>query len=154
MEFVNRRPLKDWASWRQFSKKTGPRLQETAHRYRTGLQQSYWLVDLLPKDWKCPSWPSSLIMWSKVALLRSWESDQQSPSPNSCKKPVKFGIDAGTKVSDVDIWEINEAFASQATYCVEKLGINKAKLNPKGGAIALGHPLGCTGSRQIATLLP
>lgn len=58
------------------------------------------------------------------------------------------------KVSDIDIWEINEAFASQATYSVEKLGIDKAKLNPKGGAIALGHPLGCTGSRQIATLLP
>jgi acetyl-CoA acyltransferase 1 len=57
-------------------------------------------------------------------------------------------------VADVDIWEINEAFASQATYCVEKLGIDKTKVNPKGGAIALGHPLGCTGSRQIATLLP
>jgi acetyl-CoA acyltransferase 1 len=57
-------------------------------------------------------------------------------------------------VNDIDIWEINEAFASQATYCVDKLGINKSKLNPKGGAIALGHPLGCTGSRQIATLIP
>lgn len=60
----------------------------------------------------------------------------------------------GMKVSDIDIWEINEAFASQATYSIEKLGISKDKLNPKGGAIALGHPLGCTGSRQIATLLP
>jgi len=51
----------------------------------------------------------------------------------------------GKKISDIDIWEINEAFASQATYCVEHLGISYAKLNPKGGAIALGHPLGCTG---------
>ena len=51
----------------------------------------------------------------------------------------------GKKVSDIDIWEVNEAFASPATYCVEKLGIDYAKLNPKGGAIALGHPLGCTG---------
>lgn len=50
------------------------------------------------------------------------------------------------KVSDIDIWEINEAFASQATYSVESLGIPKDKLNPKGGAIALGHPLGCTGN--------
>lgn len=49
-------------------------------------------------------------------------------------------------INDIDIFEINEAFASQATYCVEKLGINKKKLNPKGGAIALGHPLGCTGN--------
>jgi acetyl-CoA acyltransferase 1 len=67
----------------------------------------------------------------------------------------------GKKISDIDIFEINEAFASQATYCVQKLGIDAKKLNPKGGAIALGHPLGCTGkkkfnlgSRQIATLLP
>lgn len=60
----------------------------------------------------------------------------------------------GKKVADIDIWEINEAFASQATYCIEKLGISKDKLNPKGGAIALGHPLGCTGARQIATLIP
>ena len=52
----------------------------------------------------------------------------------------------GKKVSDIDIWEVNEAFASQAVYCVEKLGIDYNKLNPKGGAIALGHPLGCTGT--------
>lgn len=61
---------------------------------------------------------------------------------------------AGVKISDIDIFEINEAFASQATMSIQHLGIPKEKLNPKGGAIALGHPLGCTGSRQIATLLP
>merc|ERR1712227_130286 len=61
---------------------------------------------------------------------------------------------AGLKVSDVDIFEINEAFASQAIMTVEHLQIPSEKVNPKGGAIALGHPLGCTGSRQIATLLP
>jgi acetyl-CoA acyltransferase 1 len=61
---------------------------------------------------------------------------------------------ANMTVNDIDIFEVNEAFASQATYCVDKLGIPKEKLNPKGGAIALGHPLGCTGARQIATLLP
>ncbi|RKP34818.1 Thiolase, N-terminal domain-containing protein [Dimargaris cristalligena] len=61
---------------------------------------------------------------------------------------------AGINVQDVDIFELNEAFASQATYCIQKLGLDIKKVNPKGGAIALGHPLGCTGSRQIATLLP
>lgn len=61
---------------------------------------------------------------------------------------------AGLKVEDIDIFELNEAFASQATYCVEKLGIDMGKVNPKGGAIALGHPLGATGARQVATLLP
>ena len=59
---------------------------------------------------------------------------------------------AGLTINDIDIFEINEAFASQATYCIQKLGIPKEKLNPRGGAIALGHPLGCTGSRQIVTL--
>jgi acetyl-CoA acyltransferase 1 len=62
----------------------------------------------------------------------------------------KIGISTDT----VDIFEINEAFASQAVYSIEKLGIPLEKVNPKGGAIALGHPLGCTGARQIATLLP
>ena len=56
-------------------------------------------------------------------------------------------------IADVDVFEINEAFASQATWCVSDLIIPMKKVNPNGDAIALGHPLGCTGSRQIATLL-
>lgn len=60
---------------------------------------------------------------------------------------------AGLSVHDVDVYEINEAFASQAVYCVEKLGIPAEKVNPNGGAVALGHPLGCTGARQVVTLL-
>uniref|UniRef100_A0AAQ6IDM0 Acetyl-CoA acyltransferase 1 n=1 Tax=Anabas testudineus TaxID=64144 RepID=A0AAQ6IDM0_ANATE len=60
---------------------------------------------------------------------------------------------AGLTVADIDVFEINEAFASQAVYCVEKLGIPLEKVNPSGGAIALGHPLGCTGARQVVTLL-
>ena len=58
----------------------------------------------------------------------------------------------GLRLDDIDIFEINEAFASQATYSVEKLGVPKNKLNPRGGAIALGHPLGMTGARMIKTL--
>ncbi|WPG99762.1 beta ketoadipyl CoA thiolase, TH2 [Acrodontium crateriforme] len=60
----------------------------------------------------------------------------------------------GVSKEEIGIWEINEAFASQAVYCVRELGIDSAKVNPKGGAIALGHPLGATGARQLATLLP
>lgn len=60
----------------------------------------------------------------------------------------------GVKTDEVGIWEINEAFASQALYCIRKLGIREERVNPKGGAIALGHPLGATGARQLATLLP
>lgn len=54
---------------------------------------------------------------------------------------------------DVDIYEINEAFASQCLWCANELGIPAEKINPKGGAIAFGHPLGCTGARQVSTLL-
>ncbi|KAJ1565376.1 3-ketoacyl-CoA thiolase, peroxisomal [Nowakowskiella sp. JEL0078] len=60
---------------------------------------------------------------------------------------------ASIGIKDVDIFELNEAFASQAVYCIEKLGLDVNKVNPKGGAIAIGHPLGCTGARQIATIL-
>ncbi|KAM0747222.1 thiolase [Meredithblackwellia eburnea MCA 4105] len=59
----------------------------------------------------------------------------------------------GVKKEEVDLWEINEAFASQAVMSVETLGIPYEKVNPVGGAIAFGHPLGATGSRQIATAL-
>lgn len=59
---------------------------------------------------------------------------------------------SGLKVEDIDIYEINEAFASQALYCVKELNIPEEKVNPRGGAIALGHPLGATGARQIVTL--
>ncbi|KKZ62524.1 acetyl-CoA acyltransferase [[Emmonsia] crescens] len=60
---------------------------------------------------------------------------------------------AGLSKDDVDIYEINEAFASQCVWCVKELGLPLEKVNPKGGAIAFGHPLGCTGSRQVSTLL-
>ncbi|KAF2749690.1 3-ketoacyl-CoA thiolase B [Sporormia fimetaria CBS 119925] len=59
----------------------------------------------------------------------------------------------GLNTNDVDIWEINEAFASQCLYCIKELGIPMEKINPKGGAIAFGHPLGVTGARQVSTLL-
>lgn len=48
----------------------------------------------------------------------------------------------GLAPNDIDIYELNEAFASQALYCIEKVGIDANRVNPKGGAIALGHPLG------------
>lgn len=59
---------------------------------------------------------------------------------------------AGMGVKDIDIYEINEAFASQAVACVRELKIDEEKVNPNGGAIALGHPLGCSGARLTVTL--
>ena len=58
----------------------------------------------------------------------------------------------GIQQNDVDLFEINEAFASQTIYCLDKLGLDYAKVNVHGGAIALGHPTGATGTRQVATL--
>lgn len=60
---------------------------------------------------------------------------------------------AGLDLADIGLFEINEAFASQAVYCVNELGIDMNKVNVNGGAIALGHPLGCTGAKLCATLL-
>ena len=59
----------------------------------------------------------------------------------------------GLKVADIDLWELNEAFASQALYCRDRLGIDPEKYNVNGGAISIGHPYGMTGSRLVGTLL-
>jgi acetyl-CoA acyltransferase len=59
----------------------------------------------------------------------------------------------GMKIDQIDLIELNEAFASQSVYCQRELGISEAQLNVNGGAIALGHPLGCTGAKLTATLL-
>jgi 3-oxoadipyl-CoA thiolase len=60
---------------------------------------------------------------------------------------------AGLKIEDIDLFEINEAFAVQALACARELGIPLDKLNVNGGAIALGHPLGCSGARLMTTLV-
>lgn len=67
--------------------------------------------------------------------------------PNVLKK-------CGLSVSDIDVFEVNEAFAAQCLYSAETCNIPQDKLNIRGGAIALGHPLGCTGARQYATIMP
>jgi len=60
---------------------------------------------------------------------------------------------AGMSIDEMDLIEINEAFASQALACIRELGIDEARVNPNGGAIALGHPLGCSGARIMTTLV-
>jgi acetyl-CoA C-acetyltransferase len=60
---------------------------------------------------------------------------------------------AGLTVGDLDLIELNEAFASQSIACIRDLGLDVSKVNVNGGAIALGHPLGCSGARISTTLL-
>ncbi len=61
---------------------------------------------------------------------------------------LRFGL----KIGDIDLWELNEAFAVQVVYCRDRLGIDPAKLNVNGGSIAIGHPFGMTGARLVGTI--
>lgn len=65
----------------------------------------------------------------------------------------KLLAQAGLGIDDIDLWELNEAFASQALYCRDALGIPSEKMNVSGGAIAMGHPYGMTGARAVGHLL-
>jgi acetyl-CoA acyltransferase len=91
-----------------------------------------------------------------LALLRSYQVAGVAPDimgigpVAAIPKALKA---AGLSVGDIGLFEINEAFASQAIYVVRELGIDLEKVNVNGGAIALGHPLGCTGSKLTATLV-
>ena len=59
----------------------------------------------------------------------------------------------GLKKEDIDLWELNEAFAAQALGCIKDLGLDMEKVNVNGGAIALGHPVGATGARLVMTIM-
>jgi acetyl-CoA C-acetyltransferase len=92
--------------------------------------------------------PKARILGSTVAAIRP-EIMGLGPIP-AIQALLK---ETGFKIDDVDIVEINEAFAAQIVPCKEELGIPEEKLNPFGGAIALGHPFGMTGARIMTTLL-
>jgi acetyl-CoA C-acetyltransferase len=92
--------------------------------------------------------PKVRIIASTVAALRP-EIMGLGPIP-AIEQLLK---NTGMKMSDIDVVEINEAFAAQIVPCKEDLGIDEDKLNPFGGAIALGHPFGMTGARIMTTLI-
>jgi acetyl-CoA C-acetyltransferase len=92
--------------------------------------------------------PRARIVASAVAGLRP-EIMGLGPIPAI----QKLLASAGMTMSDIDVVEINEAFAAQIVPCKEDLGIDDEKLNPFGGAIALGHPFGMTGARIMTTLI-
>jgi acetyl-CoA acyltransferase len=60
---------------------------------------------------------------------------------------------AGLKLSDIDVIELNEAFAAQSLSVIKEAELDPARVNPNGGAIAMGHPLGCTGAKLTATII-
>ena len=67
--------------------------------------------------------------------------------------PARARRRRASTLDDIDLIEINEAFAAQVLACARELGIDEERLNVNGGAIALGHPLGCSGARLLTTLL-
>ena len=100
----------------------------------------------------------------RVRVARSCKKRSSSDSQVAGVPPRIMGIGPSAAIpkllskfaltkDDIDIIEINEAFASMAVYCIDVLGLDHAKVNPRGGAIVLGHPLGATGARQICTIL-
>jgi acetyl-CoA C-acetyltransferase len=92
--------------------------------------------------------PRARIVASAVAAIRP-EIMGLGPIP-ACRAALKR---AGLTIDDIDLVELNEAFAAQVIPCRDELGIDPEKLNINGGAIALGHPFGMTGARIMTTLL-
>jgi acetyl-CoA C-acetyltransferase len=92
--------------------------------------------------------PRARILGSTVAAIRP-EIMGLGPIPAI----QKLLAETRMSIDDVDVVEINEAFAAQIVPCKQELGIDDDKLNPFGGAIALGHPFGMTGARIMTTLL-
>ena len=88
---------------------------------------------------------SAASQWPGVSRTR-WASDLSSRCPSLLER-------AGKKIGDIGLWELNEAFAVQVIYCRDKLGIPDDRLNVNGGAIAVGHPYGVSGSRLAAHAL-
>jgi len=92
----------------------------------------------------------------KLVKIKSWASCGVEPALMgtgpipSIKKALKL---AGWEIKDVDLFEINEAFAAQSIAVIRELGINENKVNINGGAIALGHPIGASGARILVTLI-
>jgi acetyl-CoA acetyltransferase len=97
-----------------------------------------------PNRWVFSRSPSSVRAPRPASIPRSWGSD---PCPRCARRFANLTLDR------IDLFELNEAFAAQALACQRELGIDNAKLNVNGGAIAIGHPLGCSGARLATTLI-
>ena len=96
-------------------------------------------------SWACGRWLASSRRRSPASTRRSWA---YGPVPATRKALERAGIGVG----DLDLVELNEAFATQSIVCINELGLDPEKVNVNGGAIALGHPLGMSGGRLITML--
>ncbi|MEM7402672.1 MAG: thiolase family protein [Myxococcota bacterium] len=93
----------------------------------------------------------TVLGWFRAFVTVGLEPDMMGLGPIAAVQKL---LDHTTvSLQDIGVIELNEAFAAQAVACIRKLDLDPAQVNPCGGAIALGHPLGCTGARQICTIL-
>jgi acetyl-CoA acyltransferase len=118
----------------------------TSSPYSIGAAAVLLTSNLLAKDLGLK--PRARIL-SRAVVGVDWTKMGMGPLPASEKALQR----AGLKMSDIDVIELNEAFAAQSLYVIQKGGWPMEKINLNGGAIALGHPLGCSGARIITTLL-
>lgn len=144
------------------------------HPRKTSLEKLAALKPAFKKDGTVTAGNSSGINDGAAALLLASEEAVKKYSLQPMAKIVAMaaaGVDpsimgigpvpatqkalqrAGLKISDIGLIELNEAFASQSIACIRELGLGESKVNVNGGAIALGHPLGCSGARISTTLL-
>jgi acetyl-CoA C-acetyltransferase len=94
--------------------------------------------------------------WKPIARLVSWCGVAQEPEWFTTA-PIgavqKLLARTGLSVADIDLWEINEAFAVVALAAIRELGLDPSKVNVRGGAVAIGHPIGASGARIVTTLV-
>jgi acetyl-CoA C-acetyltransferase len=94
--------------------------------------------------------------WKPIGIIRSWADAEQAPiwfTTSPALALPKAIEKAGLTNSDINFWELNEAFSVVGIENTKRLGIDPQKVNVHGGAVSLGHPLGCSGARIIVTLL-
>jgi acetyl-CoA acyltransferase len=94
-----------------------------------------------------------LTILARVRATASAGTDPRRMGLGPVPATTKALAAAGLTVGDIDLWELNEAFAAQALGVIRSFGLDEDRVNVHGGAIALGHPLGCSGARIVTTLL-
>ena len=144
------------------------------HPRQTSLEKLATLKPAFAKDGTVTAGNSSGINDGAAALLMASEAAVKTFNLKPLARVVSMavaGVDAsimgigpvpatqkalsrgGLKVSDIDLIELNEAFAAQSLACIRDLGLDPEKVNVNGGSIAIGHPLGCSGARISTTLM-
>ena len=143
-------PTPRWRSWRSCGRRSARAARVTAGNASTLNDGAACLVMASERAREASSapsrWRGSSRSASPASTPRTWGSGRSRRSAGRWTPP-------GTSLDQIDLIEINEAFAAQVLACVGELGIEEERLNVNGGAIALGHPLGCSGARLMTTLV-